>query len=209
MGFIENCVVRIDYDAFPAAASRLRELVESSAAEPELQKHLQKHPYLVSQQFAHCHHVAPQFSFGGRLYADFLCLDYPSRWPHWSAVEIEAPNRKLITRSGRRSAQLEHALQQIRDWREFVKNNLDFVNKPKERNGLGLEYAEPTMMGCVFIGRRSRDSSEIEKLNVIRDQIKDADNISVYTWDHFVERSEDRAQYRPFIIPAGAREGNA
>jgi hypothetical protein len=204
MTFIDSCVVRVDHAEFPAAAKRLRELVEAGAKEPELQKHLERNLYLVSQQFAHCHHVAPHFLFGRHFCADFMCLDYPSHWPHWIAVEIESPSKKLVTQAGRRTAELEHALQQIRDWREFVKNNLDFVNKPKEKDGLGLEFAEPTMTGYVFIGRRSQKAEEIEKLNIIRNQIRDADNIHIHTWDHFVERAEQRAQCRPFVLSTGA-----
>lgn len=211
MDFIESSSVQTNHAEFAAAAGCLRSLVESHAEEIVIQKHLESHLYLVSQQFAHCHHVAPNFSFGGKLFADFLCLDWPSSWPHWIALEIEAPRKRIMTKTGRRTAALEHALQQVRDWREFIKNNLDFVNRPLAKGGLGLEHAEPNMMGYVFIGRRPEDPNEIDRLNVLRRQIADSDNIYVFTWDGIVERAEERARLfrgidRGIIIDLG--DGN-
>ncbi|MGB3503178.1 MAG: Shedu anti-phage system protein SduA domain-containing protein [Mesorhizobium sp.] len=119
----------------------------------------------------------------------------PSKWPHWVAVELEAPTKQIFTKMGRRTAALEHALQQIRDWREFVRNNLDFVNRSPDKSGLGLEYADSDMIGHVYIGRRPHSDSDLDKLNTLRRQIEKADRIRVYTWDGFVEWAEKRAGF--------------
>jgi Domain of unknown function (DUF4263) len=193
--FIDSFGVEISHGSCLSAAKKLAALVAANDSEMSLQKHIEEHPFLISQQFTHCHHVAPNFSFGGKLVADFMCLDWPSGWPHWVAVEIEAPSKSVMTKNGRRSSLLEHALQQIRDWREFVKNNLDFVNKPRAKNGLGLEHAEPNMSGHVYIGRRFTDAKSSAKWRTLRNQIADSEGINVYSWDGFVEHALMRAKF--------------
>ena len=192
--FLDSCGVEIQHGSCLSAANDLASLVAGGSSELVLQKHIESHLFLLSQQYSHCHHVSPNFSFGGKLVADFMCLDWPSNWPHWVAVELESPSKKVMTKSGRRSADLEHALQQIRDWRDFVKKNLDFVTRQRSKGGLGLDHSEPNMLGRVYIGRRISDPANAIKWRTLRDQIADSDRIYVYSWDGFVERANQRAQ---------------
>lgn len=189
--FIERHAVQIDHDGFLGAVDVLEGLVEAGASENELQKHLEIHPYILSQQFAHCHHVIPKVALGVQYETDFMCLDIPSSGREWRAVELESPLKNVITRQGRKTADLEHAIQQIRDWRAWVTENLSYARQSRESNGLGLTEITPRFYGHVIIGRRKNFNN---KFNELRRQLVRDELIEVHSWDGVVEWARKRAQ---------------
>jgi hypothetical protein len=106
------------------------------------------------------------------------------------AIELEAPFKKVITRSGRKSADLEHALQQIRDWRSWVTENLSYARAPRGRNGLGLKDINPRFFGYVVIGRRKDFSAAFDSM---RGQILRDEHIQIRSWDGIVDWARKRA----------------
>src|SRR5687767_14402105 len=96
--YLEQHAVTLRHDSFPEVIEQLAGLVEADASEATLQAHLQAHPYILSQQFAHCHHIFPKVCLGVQYETDFFCLDIPSSGYEWVAVELEAPGKKVITR---------------------------------------------------------------------------------------------------------------
>lgn len=188
--FIDQHTVLMDHHGFLDAVTELATLVEDNRHEHELQSHIQSHPYILSEQFAHCHHVFPRVRLGERFEADFFCLEIPSYGKEWIAVEIEPCSTQLVTKSGRRSAKLEHALQQVRDWRKWTTDNIDYARRPRDQSGLGLEDVGPQFAAEVIIGRR-RDHTHA--YNQIRKQIRDNERISVRSWDSVLDRARERA----------------
>jgi hypothetical protein len=192
--FIDSLVVEIPHGQCVNAVEDLLKLVTREAKEAELQKHLEKFPFILSQQFSHCHHTVSQFNLGGKYQADFLCLNMPSKNYHWCGVEIESSSKLVITKSLRRSSVLEHALQQIRDWRDYLNTNIDFAQKEKAQNGLGLIYSAKNIPGMVIIGRRIENKKISDAWNILRSQIQLNDNIQVLSWDGIIEHAKSRAQ---------------
>jgi Domain of unknown function (DUF4263) len=188
--YIEQHAVALDHAGFHAAVDKLASLVEANAPESELQSHLSACPYLLSQQFSHCHHVFPKVCLGNQYEVDFFCLDIPSSGEEWRSIELEAAEKQLITKSGRKTAQLEHALQQIRDWRAWIMANLSYAQSPKGRNGLGLRNIQPRFYGHVIIGRR-RDYSDA--FNSLRAQVFRDELIDIRSWDGVIEWARKRA----------------
>jgi hypothetical protein len=188
--FIERHAVSSDPKDFFEAAQQLRRLLDQNPTEQELQSLLEKHPRILSAQFPHCHHVFPRVAFGERFEADFLCLDIPSSGKEWIAIEIEVPSKKLITKSGRRTAVLEHAIQQVRDWRRWLTDNIDYARRPRDRNGLGLEDIQPRSIAWVIIGQRQFFTDEF---NSLRQQIFRDELIQIRSWDGVAEWALKRA----------------
>jgi hypothetical protein len=199
--FIEAHAVKINHEAFGSALNELEAMINRGSTEGELQRHLEAHPYILSQQFSHCHHVFPKFALGVQYETDFMCLDIPSSGKEWVAVEIEAPEKKVITKKGRRTADLEHAIQQIRDWRTWITDNLNYARQSKERNGLGLEEIVPRFFGYVIIGRRKDQN---DKFNEIRRQLLREELITVRSWDGIIEYARKRAQILSMPLEAMA-----
>jgi hypothetical protein len=189
--FIKDHAVEMDHGAFLQAVVDFRKLVDEAGPEHQLQEFLEVHSYIVSEQFAHCHHVFPRVRLGGEYEADFFCLECPSYGNEWVAIEIEPAQVQLVTKSGRRSAKLEHALQQVRDWRKWVTDNIDYARRSKDQNGLGLDDISPRFEAQVAIGRRA---DHTEAYDDIRRQISENERISVRSWDSVLDRAEQRAQ---------------
>jgi hypothetical protein len=189
--FLGEHAVSLDYAGFSAATRELAYLIDKDATELELQKFLERHPYVLSQQFTHCHHVFPNVRLGERYTADFFCLDIPSSGKEWIGVEIEEPGKKVITKAGRRTAKLEHALQQVRDWRKWITDNIDYARRSRDKNGLGLDDIQPRSFACVIIGRRKDYSDEFNRL---RQQIFRDELIDIRSWDGILERAVQRAE---------------
>ena len=191
MDFIEEHAVEMRHAIFPRAVEELDILVQQGVEERHLQAHIEAHPYLLSQQFSHCHHVFPKVRLGIQYEVDFFCLDIPSSGREWWAVELEPTKRQVITKSGRRTAHLEHALQQVRDWRQWVTHNLGYAQRDKSCNGLGLIDIETRFWGYVVIGRRQHFSTSFDSL---RRQISRDEQIQIRSWDGIVEWGRKRAK---------------
>jgi hypothetical protein len=189
--YIEDHAVQIDHAGFMKAVDTLESLIETNVSENELQKHIETYPFILSQQFAHCHHVFPKVALGSQYETDFMCLDIPSSGKEWVGVELESHQKKVITKSGRKTADLEHAIQQIRDWRSWVTDNLSYARQSKEQNGLGLVDIIPRFFGYVIIGRREDFN---QKFNELRRQLLRDELITVRSWDGIIEWGRKRAK---------------
>ena len=195
--FLKKHEVKIDKAGFCSAVEKLESLVNDGVSENELQKHIERHQYILSQQFAHCRYVFPKVALGNQYETDFMCLEIPSSGKEWIGVELENPNKKVITKTGRRTAVLEHAIQQIRDWRTWVTENLSYAQKEKDKNGLGLIDINPRFYGYVIIGRRNNFN---EKFNELRRQIQRDELVIIRSWDGVIEWAFKRAKYFSYIV---------
>jgi hypothetical protein len=135
--------------------------------------------------------VFPKVALGSQYETDFMCLDIPSSGKEWIGVELESPQKSVITKSGRKTADLEHAIQQIRDWRSWVTDNLSYARQSKEQNGLGLVDITPRFFGDVIIGRRENYN---QKFNELRRQLIRDELITIRSWDGIVEWARKRAK---------------
>ena len=190
--FFDDHAVRLEHLRFPEAVSELKRLVDANACEEDLQRHLTKHPYILSQQFGHCHHVFAKIRLGGSYEADFFCLDIPSPGKEWIGVEIESPGLPVVTKAGRKSAKLEHALQQIRDWRAWVRENLSTARGVPLSGGVGLEDIHPDFLGWVIVGR---SATFTDKFNELRIQVEHDERIFIRSWDGILDWASKRATH--------------
>jgi uncharacterized protein YeeX (DUF496 family) len=195
--YIEQHEVKIDKAGFESAVKELEALVNKCVSENDLQRHIEQHPYILSQQFAHCRYVIPKVALGIQYETDFMCLEIPSSGKEWTGVELKIPNKKVITKVGRKTADLEHAIQQVRDWRLWVTENLSYARQDKNKNGLGLDDITPRFFGYVVIGRR-KDFNQ--KFNELRRQIQRDELITIRSWDGIVERAYERAKFYSYIV---------
>jgi hypothetical protein len=188
--FVEQHAVTLDHRLFPTVVNKLEKLVDAGVPERKLQAHLEAYPYLLSQQFSHCHHVFPKVRLGSQYEPDFLCLDIPSSGDEWFGVELEPSRIKIVTKSGRKSAKLEHALQQVRDWRAWIGENLSYARNERTKNGLGLRNIQSRFAGYVIIGRRA---DYTDSFNSLRAQVLRDEYIQIRSWDGIIEWARKRA----------------
>ena len=101
-----------------------RELNEAFAINSELKllEVLKRNSFLFYELYSRKYGIQPLFhelSFGAKLRCDFAWLNDNSDSPEWVLVEIEKPRMRLFNTSGKPSAELNAALEQVREWDRY------------------------------------------------------------------------------------------
>ena len=95
-------------------------------SEQELLHILKNNSFLFYELFSRKYEIQPIFSeisFGSKFRCDFAWLNDNSDGPEWILVEIEKPRMKLFTKNGEPRAELNHAIEQIKSWDRYFKEN--------------------------------------------------------------------------------------
>lgn len=109
------------YSAFEAVTMGFQELIESSDREAPLQEYLTEHPALLTLEAARVH---PKLKLGDDYITDFV-LELGDQ--HYVLVEIEAATRPLYTKAGNPASELNHAIQQVEDWLQWVEDAAQYI----------------------------------------------------------------------------------
>ena len=72
----------------------------------------------------------------------------------WELIELESPKALPFIGDGTFSAATRKGISQISDWRDWLQNNVDYAQRSKSRNGLGLLDIDGAA-SLVVVGRRS------------------------------------------------------
>lgn len=167
-------------------------LLDNEAGENALHDHLARNPFILSQQLPHCHHVVSKPRLGSEYIPDFLLPEMHSGGTDWYLIELEPCDAKLVTASGQLAERVRGAIQQIKDWKTWLKNNLDYARRPLAQNGLGLEDMESTARAWIIVGRRA---AVTERFNTLRNQVWENDRIQIMSYDRIVEWAKQRAEF--------------
>jgi hypothetical protein len=165
----------------------LSDALRHATDERPLQAVLARHPQILLHLVT-SHHggfVLPEAALGAHYRADFLIAGMTSLGLRWTLVELESPTASLTIADGQPSKQLRKGLQQIRDWREWLQENLDHARKPRRLQGLGLFGIRPHARALVIIGR-GRLSTDTD---VMRNQKWEEQQVDVRTYDWLVRET--------------------
>ena len=95
-------------------------------SELKLLKVLKDNSFLFYELYTRKWGIQPNFcevSFGGELRCDFVWLNDNSDGPEWVLVEIEKPKMKIFTKAKEPTAQLNHAIEQVKTWDRYFSIN--------------------------------------------------------------------------------------
>ena len=164
----------------------LQELLDKAPQEAEMHSFLEAHPeYLVQVMAAgHGRYQLSKTRLGAELVPDFLVAELSSIGIEWHAVEIESPGAVVCRKHGLPAQALNHAIGQIRDWRKWLQDNIDYARRPREQNGVGLVGIDPRVSGLIIIGRRRQYPS---RYNEFRRQMIDRERIVIHSYDWLVD----------------------
>ena len=121
---------------------------------------------------------------GAELIPDFLIAEMSSIGIEWYLVELESPVCPVERRDGLATQELNHAIGQVRDWRAWLRNNLDYARRPKDQSGLGLVGIDSRESGLIIIGRRHAYSS---RYNEFRREMIDRERIVIHSYDWLID----------------------
>jgi len=117
-------------------------LLDSNPEREEvLQSFLKEHPLLLCPTHTM---VRPKLQIGARV-TDFV---FQEATGDYLLVELEKPTDPLFIRTGDTSRELNHAKNQISDWRRYIEDNLSTVQRE-----LGLPGISSNPKGLIVIGR--------------------------------------------------------
>ena len=171
-------------------AASLQELLDGNPNEPAVHRFLESNPKFLIQTLSggHDRYQLSKQRLGSEFVPDFLVAEMSSIGVEWHAVEIESPKARVHRKDGRATDALNHAIGQVRDWRTWLMNNLDYARRSKEQHGLGLVGMDSTLAGLILIGRRQDFH---ERYNEFRRQMIDRERIVIhsYVWLVDVARS--------------------
>ncbi len=172
-----------------ADALAIERAISKARSENPIQTVLQERPAILAQLLhgGHGRWVVPKQRLGVQYVTDLLIGDADSIGDHWTAIELERPNVAAATKEGRPSAALRRAIGQIHDWREWLRENLGYATREREREGLGLRGIDPEVRGMVIIGRRPNEDDP--KFARERRRLSRTDGIDVHTYDWLLERT--------------------
>ena len=123
-------------------SATLREFAELlNGKEEPIHQFLKSHPEIICPT---ADRIWSKLAFGDHI------SDFVAREPHYDyeLIEIEAPFRELFRNDGQQRQELTHAIDQIRDWVQFIEDNRTHVEKV-----LGLEGISTSPRKLVVIGR--------------------------------------------------------
>ncbi len=134
---------------------RFKALLNTRPPERLVQAFLEKNREIVAAFLGvHSVFVFPKPRFGSQYEADFGVAEWNSAGKFWKLIELEPPSLKPFKMNGRPTANLTHAIEQIKEWRRFIKKNLDYCQRSRSQNGLGFEGITDRFWGVIVMGRR-------------------------------------------------------
>ncbi len=125
-----------------------RTVLDSGAHEEVLHQFLLRNPALLCPTQKRVWSKVP---FGGST-SDFVFQEAAG---HYLLVEIESPRRRLFVKSGDTSKDLNHAQNQVMDWKRYIADNPNTVQAE-----LGLIGISPNPRSLIVIGRSANISSD-------------------------------------------------
>lgn len=121
-----------------------------------------------------------KFKLGNKYVTDFVIREIPEGYVF---IEIEKPDMKFFkkgTTPPERKQELNHAIQQIENWRAWINRNHYYIARE-------LEGVSPSPLCWLIAGRRSKLSSkEMERLAEINEEYKTA--YKIFTYDDLIDR---------------------
>lgn len=131
--------------------------------------------------------VVSKPELGSEHQADFLVVfDQGSYGIHYRFIEIESPHAVAYTASGNPSARLMHAMQQVMDWKRWIKSNRGQYKKLFPSNYLGVQEFD-NLSFCIYIGRRDQSS----RLTALRNQFAKEVGIEIRSFGSLIDRLRD------------------
>ena len=133
-------------------------LAASGRHEKPLHLFLKAHPILLSPYIDRC---ISEPRFGADYRPDFLLVVSPK---DAVLVEIEHAEHRLFTKGGNATAELNHAVQQVQDWRGWLRSNSNFA-----QSSLGVPLLHMDSRALIVIGRSTTlspgDAAKLKEKN--------------------------------------------
>ncbi len=189
---------RVAVGAGPDDARLLSGVLDKAVDERPLQRFLATNPACLSSLVRSTYgtFVIALPRLGAEYVPDFAIAHADSLGIHWLLVELESPTAELSTRAGDPSAKLRTAMRQVSDWRDWLRDNLDYARRPESEHGLGLTGIDGDASALVLIGTAEVRHEAFQRFR--RRSIQES-KVTVHTYSWLVETL--RTSGHPLVGP--------
>lgn len=179
----------VDFKVSPSlptadAIRELEDLLESGESnEGPFQRLVERHPQLLSSLVVGNWgtYVIPKQRLGNQHETDFLVLGVNSMGPRWVAVELEAPRHELLTKNGALRSEVQHAVNQVQDWRDWLTTNVSYA-----QGTLHLHSITDRIPGLVIVGR---DTPKLDR-EPARSRVAEQQDIQIHSWNWVLRQAQ-------------------
>lgn len=183
-----DCVITRGREAAPEIVDEFGRLLSDAVDERPLQTFLASAPMLLGPLA----HSGGRFwcldrpRLGAEFVPDFLLASATSAGFRWTAIELESPTAKALTRAGLPARKLAAALGQIRDWRTWLTDNVAYARQER-----GLKNIDGNCEAIVVIGRRS----SLDPRQANRYRALSSDGITVMSYDRLHDSMRNSSNF--------------
>ena len=168
-------------DEINRLSDELAKLISEAQDERPLQNFFKHNPGLLVQlvRGGHGRWVFPKPKLGSEHVPDFMICEQDSGGYHWHLVELENPNYVALTKQGQQTAHLTHAIQQVKNWRIWLRDNSRYA-----QHELGYADLDSEFHAIIVIGRRNElDPEDLKRYRELSD-----DKVEIMSYDRLIDR---------------------
>ncbi len=178
-------------------ANRWNLLLQQKNVEEVYQKFLSEHAGLfMSRDLQHETIVISKLRLGANHVVDFVkTIDRHSAGLQYVFMEIETPWSPPYTKKGKPSSRLTEAIQQIQDWRAWIRNNKPEFQRLFPFYNAGIVRDERIRF-MIVIGTTENSAPWLERRNQISEDLE----ILIRSFDYFSYNLRDRC-FREMVRP--------
>lgn len=167
-------------DDINRVSDELAKLISEAQDERPLQNFFKQNPGLLVQlvRGGHGRWVFPKPKLGSKYVPDFMICEQDSGGYHWHLIELENPNHPALTKQGQQTAHLTHAIQQVKDWRTWLRKNAQYA-----QHEMGFTNLDSEFQAIIVIGRRKKIDPEDQE----RYRELSRDKIEIMSYDRLTE----------------------
>lgn len=141
-----------------------------------------QHPYFFLVQCVDTHFVLTEIRLGSDYVVDFVVPEQlASRGVFYRFIELESPHNPPFNKRGDPSARLSHALQQIADWKRWLRTNNQLASD------LFPCFSMVSVSFAIYIGTRSNSKQWLSKRNTFSEEY----GIEIRSFDSLTDRIRD------------------
>jgi hypothetical protein len=129
---------------------------------------------------------------GGKFIPDFLYCDLNSLGYTWTLIEFESPTLDATNKDGSVSHDCHHAVQQIRDYRRWLRDNALFEEN-RGFKGLNADCEALVVIGRRDVGRTELEQQRLADFRKETIEIASYDRLLVQARDHLAVVNHNHA----------------
>ena len=159
-------------------------------SEIELLNIIKNNSFLLEPLYSRKYGIQPNFCeipFGNELRCDFCWLNDNSDGPEWVIVEIEKPGMRLFTQKDEPSAELSHAIEQVRSWQRY------FDIYPHEKSKI---FGAVSRFRWVLVAGDRDSWQQNKKAAQWRSYFNKEGNIEIRSLDFFYDAVDDYKKHK-------------